>query len=260
MALARLKQEYLHLKRDPVQYITAEPSPANILEWHYVIKGPEDSPYYGGYYHGTLLFPPQYPFKAPAIFMLTPSGRFKIRTRLCLSISDYHPETWDASWRVGTILMGLLSFMMESTPTIGSIETGLSEKQQLAKRSLAFNLKNKTFVELFPEICKEIKAKLQSEKDLKLKATNAEITEKGAGTNNTNLKSEENVKLETATSGESGKTNAANQTNVELRTEKELQLSTPSVASANNDDVANGANGKPNVAASGDVESSSTIV
>lgn len=48
----RLKQDYLRLKRDPVPYITAEPLPQNILEWHYVVKGPEESPYYGGYYHG----------------------------------------------------------------------------------------------------------------------------------------------------------------------------------------------------------------
>lgn len=48
----RLKQDYLRLKRDPVPYITAEPLPQNILEWHYVVKGPEESPYFGGYYHG----------------------------------------------------------------------------------------------------------------------------------------------------------------------------------------------------------------
>lgn len=83
----RLKQDYLRLKRDPVPYITAEPLPQNILEWHYVVKGPEESPYHGGYYHGTLVFPREFPFKPPSIYMLTPNGRFKTNTRLCLSIS-----------------------------------------------------------------------------------------------------------------------------------------------------------------------------
>lgn len=32
-ATARLKQDYLRLKKDPVPYITAEPLPTNILEW-----------------------------------------------------------------------------------------------------------------------------------------------------------------------------------------------------------------------------------
>lgn len=86
-AIARMKQDYIRLKRDPVPYISAEPLPSNILEWHYVVKGPEDSPYFGGYYHGTLLFPREFPFKPPSIYMLTPNGRFKTNTRLCLSIS-----------------------------------------------------------------------------------------------------------------------------------------------------------------------------
>jgi len=32
-ATARLKQDYLRLKKDPVPYVIAEPVPANILEW-----------------------------------------------------------------------------------------------------------------------------------------------------------------------------------------------------------------------------------
>lgn len=43
--------------------------------------------------------------------MITPSGRFQVDTRLCLSISDFHPDTWNPSWTVSTILMGLVSFM-----------------------------------------------------------------------------------------------------------------------------------------------------
>ncbi|CAD7093937.1 unnamed protein product [Hermetia illucens] len=160
-ATSRLRQDYLRLKRDPVPYITAEPLPSNILEWHYVVKGPEDSPYYGGYYHGTLLFPREFPFKPPSIMMLTPNGRFKTNTRLCLSISDFHPDTWNPAWSVATILTGLLSFMLENTPTLGSMETTAYEKKQLAKKSLAFNLKNSHFRDLFPDICEEINSRQQ---------------------------------------------------------------------------------------------------
>lgn len=41
--------------------------------------------------------------------------------RLCLSISDFHPDQWNPSWSVSTILTGLLSFMLETTPTTGHI-------------------------------------------------------------------------------------------------------------------------------------------
>ncbi|XP_054725838.1 ubiquitin-conjugating enzyme E2 J2-like [Anastrepha obliqua] len=162
-AISRMKQDYMRLKRDPLPYITAEPLPSNILEWHYVVKGPANSPYQGGYYHGTLLFPREFPFKPPSIYMLTPNGRFKTNTRLCLSISDFHPDTWNPTWCVGTILTGLLSFMLETTPTLGSIESTQYEKQQYAKKSLAFNLKNQHFRELFPEICEEINKLLEDE-------------------------------------------------------------------------------------------------
>lgn len=69
----------------------AEPLPWNILEWHYCISGPENSPYHGGFFHGSLVFTQQYPFKPPSIYMRTPNGRFQTNRRLCLSISDYHP-------------------------------------------------------------------------------------------------------------------------------------------------------------------------
>ncbi|XP_017119269.1 ubiquitin-conjugating enzyme E2 J2 [Drosophila elegans] len=160
-AVSRMKQDYMRLKRDPLPYITAEPLPNNILEWHYCVKGPEDSPYYGGYYHGTLLFPREFPFKPPSIYMLTPNGRFKTNTRLCLSISDFHPDTWNPTWCVGTILTGLLSFMLESTPTLGSIESSNYDKQMFAQKSLAFNLRNTNFCELFPDVVDEIKQRLQ---------------------------------------------------------------------------------------------------
>ncbi|XP_058833464.1 ubiquitin-conjugating enzyme E2 J2 [Topomyia yanbarensis] len=159
-ATSRLKQDYMRLKRDPVPYITAEPLPSNILEWHYVIKGPEDSPYHGGYYHGTLLFTKEFPFKPPSIYMITPNGRFKTNKRLCLSISDFHPDTWNPAWSVATILTGLLSFMLETTPTLGSCESTTYMKRKFARQSLEFNMKNEVFCELFPEICEEINERL----------------------------------------------------------------------------------------------------
>ncbi|XP_035163167.1 ubiquitin-conjugating enzyme E2 J2 isoform X4 [Callithrix jacchus] len=90
---------------------------------HYVVRGPEMTPYEGGYYHGKLIFPREFPFKPPSIYMITPNGRFKCNTRLCLSITDFHPDTWNPAWSVSTILTGLLSFMVEKGPTLGSIET-----------------------------------------------------------------------------------------------------------------------------------------
>ncbi|VDL62844.1 unnamed protein product [Hymenolepis diminuta] len=159
VAVQRLQQDYVRLARDPIPFIAAHPLNANIFEWHYLVFGPPDSPYHGGYYHGKLVFPKEYPFRPPSIYMITPNGRFACNTRLCLSISDFHPDTWNPAWSVSTILTGLLSFMLEDTPTMGSVSTSLNEKRQLAKESLDYNLKDEIFVELFPDVVTELKSK-----------------------------------------------------------------------------------------------------
>jgi ubiquitin-conjugating enzyme E2 J2 len=123
-----------------------------LFDRHYVVRGPEGTPYSSGLYHGKLQFPSEFPFKPPAIYMLTPNGRFKCNVRLCLSISDYHPDSWNPAWSVSTILTGLLSFMVEKNPTMGSIETSDYEKKLLAQQSWEFNLKNKIFRDLFPDV------------------------------------------------------------------------------------------------------------
>ncbi|KTF84857.1 hypothetical protein cypCar_00024323 [Cyprinus carpio] len=120
-----------------------------IFPRHFVIRGPEKTPYKGGYYHGKLIFPQEFPFKPPGIYMLTPNGRFMCNRRLCLSISDFHPDTWNPAWSVSTILTALLSFM----------------KRQLSLQSLAFNLKDRVVCELFPEVVEEIKVKQRTQKD-----------------------------------------------------------------------------------------------
>ena len=51
----RLTREYAALSANPTQYITAHPSESNILEWHYILTGPPDTPYDGGQYWGTLV-------------------------------------------------------------------------------------------------------------------------------------------------------------------------------------------------------------
>jgi len=178
-ASARLRNDYMRIKKDPVPYVIgAEPLPSNILEWHYVIKGPEKSPYDGGYYHGKLVFPKDFPFKPPKIIMITPNGRFKTHTRLCLSISDFHPDTWNPAWSVATILTGLLSFMLEKQPTLGSIETTEYQKHQYAVNSLEFNIKDQTFVELFPDLAEEIREKLTEREE----EYNKDITEASSET------------------------------------------------------------------------------
>ncbi|PSN71843.1 UBC-like protein [Corynespora cassiicola Philippines] len=138
-ATKRLTKEYATISRSPPPYIIAHPSESNILEWHYILTGPPDTPYDGGQYWGTLMFPPDYPFAPPAIRMHTPSGRFQPSTRLCLSISDFHPKSFNPAWEVSTILTGLLSFMTSEEMTTGSVRASEQERKLFAQRSRWWN-------------------------------------------------------------------------------------------------------------------------
>ncbi|XP_066325865.1 probable ubiquitin-conjugating enzyme E2 33 [Miscanthus floridulus] len=98
--LKRLQKEDHTLCKEPPPQIVARPLPNDILEWHYVLEGSKGTPIEGGYYYGKLKFPPDYPFKPPSICMTTPSGRFAPHKRICMSMSDFHPESWNPMWSV----------------------------------------------------------------------------------------------------------------------------------------------------------------
>lgn len=135
----RLTREYAILAANPPEYISAHPSESNILEWHYILTGPPNTPYHNGQYWGTLTFPSDYPFAPPAIRMHTPSGRFRCSERLCLSISDFHPKSFNPAWEVSTILLGVLSFMTSEEMTTGSISATDAQRREFAARTRWWN-------------------------------------------------------------------------------------------------------------------------
>jgi len=154
-AQKRLSKEFVAMQKEPPPFVWATPDEKNILNWHYIIRGPPDSPYAGGEYHGVLLFPSDYPFKPPGIKMFTPSGRFQPDKKICFSMSDFHPGTWNPAWSVATILTGLLSFMLADEMTTGSVTSTTREKSVLAARSHAWNISQKRFRDQFPDYCDE---------------------------------------------------------------------------------------------------------
>ena len=158
MALRRLQTEHkIILKRKDLANFVASPEEKDIHIWHFLVFGLQDCPYEGGYYWGTLIFPRDYPFKPPRIKYFTPQGRFEVNYPVCTSFSDYHPESWDPSWSVQTIVLGLISFMLSDEMTAGGIRTTTEKKVKLAKESLAYCFKKEEqFVELFGDYFEQI--------------------------------------------------------------------------------------------------------
>ncbi|CAO4366465.1 unnamed protein product [Caenorhabditis nigoni] len=154
-AIRRLQKDFAKLMQDPVDGIKALPNEENILEWHYCLRGSPDTPFQGGFYWGKVIFKENFPWSPPAITMITPNGRFATNTRLCLSISDYHPESWNPGWTVSAILIGLHSFMNENQPAAGSVAGTPQEQRNLAAASKEFNVKYREFRHFFPQYVQE---------------------------------------------------------------------------------------------------------
>eukprot|EP00940_MAST-03C_sp_MAST-3C-sp2_P002124 g2124.t1 len=109
--------------------------------WYFTVRGPCDTDFEGGIYHGIILLDVDYPYKPPNIMWLTPNGRFEVRKKICLSITAHHPEQWMPAWGVRTILEALISFL--PTPgggAIGALDYTPKERRALAKKSTTKNV------------------------------------------------------------------------------------------------------------------------
>merc|ERR1712048_1440440 len=105
------------------------PDPEDVYTWYYIVFGLDYKEYNGGYYMGKIVCPEDYPAKAPRIYMLTDNGRFKTDKTgyadgICLSVSYYHPESWNPVWKVNQIVIGLVSFWCTEESTAGSYYRG----------------------------------------------------------------------------------------------------------------------------------------
>ena len=142
LANTRLRKELIHLKKDPPPGLIAEPNEDDILLWHYAIRGPLETPYEDGVYIGKIKFPSEYPLKAPSIYMLTPSGRFQCGKKICMSMTDFHPESWNPMWSVATIIQGIQSFMASDELTTGGLNESETDRKKFASASAEYNQKN----------------------------------------------------------------------------------------------------------------------
>ncbi|XP_031561462.1 ubiquitin-conjugating enzyme E2 J1-like [Actinia tenebrosa] len=134
-AVKRLMREAKELHQATELYY-AQPLEDNLFEWHFTVRGPPDTEFAGGRYHGRITLPPEYPMKPPSIMLLTPNGRFEIGKKICLSMSAHHPETWQPSWSIRTVLMAIIGFMpSKGAGAIGALDYSPKERSALAKKS-----------------------------------------------------------------------------------------------------------------------------
>ncbi|KXN71354.1 UBC-like protein [Conidiobolus coronatus NRRL 28638] len=133
-SIKRILRELKDLNENPSSQFCVEALEDNLFDLHFTILGPQGTEFETGRYHGRIVLPNEYPFKPPNIMLLTPNGRFQLFTKICLSITGYHPEFWQPAWGIRTVLVALISFLNEKAEgAIGGIDTSKEERQRLAK-------------------------------------------------------------------------------------------------------------------------------
>ena len=114
IAVKRIKSEITDLEENPCNFFRARPLDTDLLDWHFVLLGANNTVYEGGVYHGQIQLDQEYPIKPPRIIFLTESGRFEVGVPICLSITSHHAETWQPVWDIRLCLTALQVKAFES--------------------------------------------------------------------------------------------------------------------------------------------------
>lgn len=132
-------REAAELTSNPSPDYHAAPLESNLFEWHFTLRGPSDSSFSKGIYHGRITLPTQYPLRPPSFRFLTPSGRFECNREICLSISGFHEESWQPAWGVRTAIIALRSHMeVPAQGQVGGIDSDADTRKRLADSSQKF--------------------------------------------------------------------------------------------------------------------------
>ena len=119
--------------------IYIEPEESNMYNIHFILQGPEDTPFEGGLYHGMIRLNPDHPYSAPNIYMITPSGRFVAEgwpipngsRGICTTATAFHPESWTPITSITTVLKGFISLMCDPNDVgVGGMKTTDNEKKE----------------------------------------------------------------------------------------------------------------------------------
>ena len=114
-ARKRLVRDFKRLQSDPPTGISGAPTESNIMLWHAVMFGPEDTPWEGGTFKLTLQFTEEYPNKAPTVKFVTKMFHPNIYAdgSICLDILQ---NQWSPIYDVAAVLTSIQSLLCDPNP------------------------------------------------------------------------------------------------------------------------------------------------
>lgn len=137
----RIIKEIEEIKKNGDNNFKIYVSENNLMDWFIIYRNIDDDRFRDGEYILHVKLQEGYPFKPPEFRWLTPNGRFEINTKICYNISTYHAESWNPLWRMRTIIIGIMSMLLDSnTVGIGHImNTPINTYKSLASSSKNYN-------------------------------------------------------------------------------------------------------------------------
>ena len=111
--------------------------------------------------------------------LMMDNGAFNPNDKICLSITDYHPESWNPAWTVTHIILGCISFWMQDERTAGSLYNFWNNDPAYHQKKAAYLSRN-TVLEhpKFKSVLEYFKPFIGIETELKLEAWAPFIKEK----------------------------------------------------------------------------------
>lgn len=93
----------------------------DMLKGYALIIGTSDTPYYGGYYFFTLVYPPDYPHSPPKVTYCTNSNNIRFNPNLytcgkvCVSLlNTWSGEQWTSCQTISTVLLTLCTLLCKN--------------------------------------------------------------------------------------------------------------------------------------------------
>lgn len=150
-AVLSLTKQLKELQKNPIDGCSAGlEDPTNIFRWSVVIMGPPDTPYEGGIFKATMVFPSDYPNNPPQMRFTTEMFHPNIYSdgRVCISIlhapgddPDHYEdasERWLPVHTVVSILISVISMISspntESPANVDAAKLLRDNPEEFAKR------------------------------------------------------------------------------------------------------------------------------
>ncbi|KAI5181574.1 ubiquitin-conjugating enzyme E2 A [Nematocida sp. AWRm80] len=109
-AKRKIMRDMKKMLEEPLDNIYASPSKEDIMDWHAIMIGPEDTPFEDGVFELKIKFPNTYPLHPPEVSFITKIFHPNVyeNGELCLDILK---NKWNPTYGIGQVLLCIQSLL-----------------------------------------------------------------------------------------------------------------------------------------------------